>query len=154
MTVLAVCCPSATAELVSAEGNVTLISGSIYYPVFCTSDGNILSRWATDSPGGYQSDYFEWGEVPVFILDLGSDSTMSMIAFWGFSTNGPSNSSVSRFSLRFATDAEGQDGMAASVTYAPTFYPANLDRNSQQDFDFDRLVSVRPSTRAQVSASS
>jgi hypothetical protein len=143
MAVFAVCCPHALAELISAEGNVTLVSGSMYYPVSCTSDGNILSRWATNSPGGYQSDYFEVGPVPVIILDLGSDTTMSRVAFWGFGTSGPSNSSASRFSLRFAIDAEGPQGVAGSITYTPTFYPANLGQTLEQDFDFDRLVTAR-----------
>ena len=143
LAVPAVCCWHARAELISAEGNVTLISGSIYYPVSCASDGNILSRWATDSPGGYQSDYFETGPVPVFVLDLGADVTISRVAFRGFGTNGPSNNSASRFSLRFATEAQGPDNMGGSILYGPVFYPANLDQSVQQDFDFSQLVTAR-----------
>ncbi|MCD6391941.1 MAG: CotH kinase family protein, partial [Planctomycetes bacterium] len=143
LTVPVVCCCHARAELISAEGNVTLISGSFYYPVSCASDGNILSRWATDSPGGYQSDYFESGPVPVLVLDLGVDVTISRVAFRGFGTNGPSNNSASMFSLRFATEAQGPDDMGGSILYAPVFYPANLDQSVQQDFDFSQLVTAR-----------
>jgi len=142
-TTVLILVPPAQSELVHADGNVTLVAGSQYYPVAYASDGNTASRWVTDAVGGYPSDYFEYGPIPIIILDLGSDVSMDIVAFFGYGTDGPHNNCASAFSLRFATETEGTGGFGTSISYNPTINPENLSQTTQQNFAFGTIITAR-----------
>ena len=57
------------------------------------------SRWVTDAPGGFPSDFIEQSGKPVLVLDLGSARALNEISVWGYATTNANG--VSRFSLRF-----------------------------------------------------
>ena len=102
------------------------------------------SDWVTMADAGYPADYIEDVGMPVIRLDLGKDVVLDEISTWGYAdtnTNG-----MREFSLRFATNAEGPEGYATSITYNPSFivedffeYTAVERRSSE----FDQPVVAR-----------
>jgi len=131
------------AQWIDAAGRVSLVAGSTQYPPGYASDGDVASRWITQSPGGFGTDYFTLGPEPVLVLDLGSDVTLSGVVFNGYGISGPDNNSARSFSLRFATSAEGSDHIGQSIPYRPLFEVENLDHNTPQVLAFDRIVEAR-----------
>ncbi len=108
-----------------------------------TVPANIQS-WVTNAPGGFPSDYFDFGPTPVLTLDLGSDTSLSEISLWGYDDNFnlANSNSASEISLRFATETDGIGGFGTTIGYSPTFFLAhnNVDR---QSFGFGQDVSAR-----------
>ncbi len=103
--------------------------------------GGPTGNWVTAAPGGFPNDYLvNPGEPPVITVDLGEDQLLGEISFWGYDDTNANG--VSEFSLRFATDAEGTDGLGSSITYNPTFNPI-LNATVRQSFDFAELVTAR-----------
>ena len=98
------------------------------------------SRWVTDAPGGFPSDFIEQTGKPVLTLDLGAARVLNEISVWGYATTNANG--VSRFSLRFATAAEGMAGFGTSITYHPSFEPA-IDDAERQSFPFTETVIAR-----------
>lgn len=98
------------------------------------------SRWVTDAPGGFPSDFIEQSGKPVLVLDLGSAQALNEISVWGYSTTNANG--VSHFSLRFATSAEGTAGFGTSITYHPSF-EASIDDAARQSFPFAETVIAR-----------
>jgi hypothetical protein len=127
-------------ELIHADGNVTLIEGSAYYAVENASDGITTNFWVTEDPGGYPSDYYEFGPAPIMVMDLGSDVVIDAVAYWGYFVVG---NSTSEFSLRFATGADGPVGFGTSVTSNPTLYPGPEDNTVQQNLPMGVTVKAR-----------
>ncbi|MBN1124284.1 MAG: hypothetical protein JXA82_04695 [Sedimentisphaerales bacterium] len=134
--ILAVAAPT-LGELIHANGNVTLVAGSEYFPVSQASDGDPSTQWVTEDPGGYPSDYFDYGPVPVMVMDLGEDVALDAVAFWGY---GISGNSTSEFSLRFAKEA---DGIGSWQSYNPTFHTGPQGNSVQQNFPFGLIVLAR-----------
>jgi len=97
-------------------------------------------RWVTAAPGGFPSDYIEQTGKPVLIFDLGEDRTLSEISVWGYTTTNANG--VSRFSLRFATAAEGEQQLSASISYNP-FFDSVIDDAPRQSFAFSEVVTAR-----------
>ena len=110
--------------------------------------GGAEGNWVTAADAGFPADYIEEVAQPVIQFDLGEDRTLKEISVWGYaSTN---TNGTSRFSLRFATDAEGgNDGILGSVnygqsvTYNPTFNISNENTDIQQYNLFDQEVVAR-----------
>ena len=103
--------------------------------------GGDAGNWVTADPGGFPSDFIEVAGAPVLVIDLGQDVALSDVSVWGYAdtnTNG-----VKTFSLRFATDAEGDAGFGQSITYNPSFEAHNDDANARQRFAFGEAVSAR-----------
>ena len=99
---------------------------------------NSSQPWYTTQPC-YPCDYFTSGRpVPVLTLDLGQNQLLSEISVWG---HGNPNS-VSRFSLRFATAAEGTGAFGTSIIYNPVFLPAQQSL-TMQEFGFSQSVVAR-----------
>ena len=96
--------------------------------------------WVTNAPGGFPSNYIDAAGTPVIALDLGQDTALNEISTWGYAADNANG--VSEFSLRFATEADGPDGMGTSITYNPTFAMA-LDPVPRQSNAFDELVTAR-----------
>ena len=96
--------------------------------------------WVTGAPGGFPSDYLAVAGVPVLIFDLGSDVALSEISVWGYSTTNANG--VSRFSLRFATAAEGTENFGSSISIRPAFNPM-IGATSRQSFSFGQSVTAR-----------
>ena len=97
-------------------------------------------RWVTAAPGGFPSDYIEETGKPVLIFDLGEDRPLSEISVWGYTTTNANG--VSRFSLRFATAAEGEQQLSASISYNP-FFDSVIDDTPRQSFAFSEVVIAR-----------
>ncbi len=97
-------------------------------------------RWVTAAPGGFPSDYIEQTGKPVLVFDLGEDRTLSEISVWGYTTTNANG--VSRFSLRFATAAEGEQQFSASISYNP-FFDSVIDDAPRQSFAFSEVVTAR-----------
>jgi len=98
------------------------------------------SRWVTNAPGGFPSDYIAVAGAPIITLDLGQDVPLNEISVWGY-TPGNANG-VSEFDLQFATNAEGTGGFGTSITYNPTFNPT-IDDVARQSFGFGQVVTAR-----------
>ncbi|MGI9239825.1 MAG: CotH kinase family protein [Verrucomicrobiales bacterium] len=98
------------------------------------------SRWVTDAPDGFPSDFIEQTGRPVLILDLGSARALDEISVWGYATTNANG--VSRFSLRFATSSEGPGGFGTSIGYSPSFEPT-IDDSARQSFAFSETVVAR-----------
>lgn len=98
------------------------------------------SRWVTAAPGGGSSDYLAVAGMPVLVFDLGSDVALSEISVWGYSTTNANG--ASRFSLRFATAAEGTGNLGSSISINPTFHPVIGDA-ARQSFAFGQSVTAR-----------
>lgn len=98
--------------------------------------GNL--SWATIQPC-YPCDYFTTSQpIPRLTLDLGQDRLLSQISIWGYGhPNG-----ASRFSLLFATGAEGTGAFGTSIAYNPVFLPAQQSL-TLQDFTFTQNVTAR-----------
>ena len=97
-------------------------------------------NWVTDAPGGFPSDYIAVAGMPVLVLDLGADVSLSEISVWGYDQS--NGNGVREFSLRFATAGDGSAGFGTSVTYNPTFLPLN-QTTPRQSFAFDQAVTAR-----------
>ncbi|MEZ5301764.1 MAG: CotH kinase family protein [Verrucomicrobiales bacterium] len=97
-------------------------------------------RWVTDAPGGFPADYIALFGKPVIVVDLGEDRLLAEISTWGYTTGNANG--VKRFSLRFATDAEGPSGFGNAVAYAPSFAMI-LDELPRQSFEFAEAVTAR-----------
>ena len=143
--VLALTCAPAVshAALINAGGNVTETTATLdttlgaAYSVPHVSDGGTTTRFVT---WGHTSDYFAGGGTPpVFVIDLGGNVAMDAAAFWNYG----GGNSTSSFALKFATAADGTSGFGTSITYNPTFAPANLSNAIQQDFAFSQIVTAR-----------
>ena len=96
--------------------------------------------WVTGAPGGFPSDYIAVAGVPVLVFDLGSDVALSEISVWGYSTTNANG--VSRFSLRFATAAEGTGNFGSSISINPTFNPMT-GATARQSFSLGQSVTAR-----------
>lgn len=135
----------ANADLINAGGDVS--SNVInFFAISNASDGNTTSSWVTDDPAPAGSGYFVDKPLPTptLILDLQSDQDIRGAAFWAYATNVAANrNSVSEFSLRFATDAEGTANFGNSITYNPTFNPAHISQSIQQNYFFGQDISAR-----------
>ncbi len=100
------------------------------------ADGN----WVTGAPGGFPSDFIEVAGEPILVFDLGADLTLAEISIWGYSTGNANG--AKDFSLRFATEAEGEAGIGGSISYNPSF-AASIDDMMRQSFPFDEVVTAR-----------
>ena len=80
------------------------------------------SRWVTDAPGGFPSDYIAVAGAPVISLDLGQDRLLNEIGVWGYQASNANG--VSEFSLGFSTEAEGP---AINSSSAGPFFLLNDD---------------------------
>ncbi|MDA0811412.1 MAG: choice-of-anchor D domain-containing protein [Verrucomicrobia bacterium] len=96
--------------------------------------------WVTAAPGGFPSNYIEVAGEPTIVLDLGDDVPLSEISVWGYSTGNANG--LSKFSLKFATSAEGAESFGASISYNPTFEPF-LNAVPRQSFPFEETVFAR-----------
>jgi len=111
--------------------------------------GGAEGLWVTAADAGFPSDYIEEVGKPVIQFDLGRDVPLKQISTWGYA-QGNSNG-TSEFSLRFATDAEGPDGIlddavvnyGESITYNPTFFVDELDASRQRFSLFEEHVTAR-----------
>lgn len=99
------------------------------------------ATWVTDAPNGGTGDYFNPvpEPAPKLTFDLGENVPLDEISVWGYTFLG---NSVSDFSLRFATDAEGPDSAGASIAYNPTFTAA-ANNTQRQSFRFAQAVTAR-----------
>lgn len=134
---------AARADLISAKGQVWSVNAAAPAPHFyalSNASNGAASTWVTAAGG---ADYFATYPTgqPVLLLDLGADVTMDSAAFFNYSTDNANN--TSRFSLRFATAAEGPMGMARSIAYAPTFTPAYGGPAVREDLAFAQPVTAR-----------
>ena len=101
--------------------------------------GGNKGDWVTDTCGS-PCDYIQTKGQPKLVFDLGRDLVIDGISVWGYdSTNA---NGVSRFSLAFATAAEGPNGFGKSVSYQPQYSLTNDDK-SRQAFAFSGTVSAR-----------
>lgn len=96
--------------------------------------------WYTNDPGGFPSDYIAANPGPEYIwLDLGADSLLGEISYWGYSTGNANG--MRDFNVSFATDAEGGAGglgdelYGTSITANPVF-AALQDNVPRQSFSF------------------
>lgn len=96
--------------------------------------------WVTTDPGGYPSNYFDFAEAPILLVDLGADTDLAEISIWGYASS--NDNGIKEFQLRFATQAEGEAGFGTSIMYSPTF-TALKDPVPRQSFLFDRVVRAR-----------
>ncbi len=97
--------------------------------------------WVTNDPNGGTGDYFDpvpWPE-PRLVFDLGADVALAEISVWGY---GISGNSLKDFSLRFATSAEGPDGIGTSIAFNPGFV-AQTPPGPRQSFMFGQAVTAR-----------
>lgn len=101
------------------------------------------TTWVTNAPNGAAGNYFEPlpEPAPRLIFDLGENVPLGEISVWGYST-GIEGNSMKDFSLRFATDAEGQDAAGTSITFNPA-YSAGPQISPRQSFLFGRIISAR-----------
>ena len=103
------------------------------------SDGSVETSWySAQSP----DDYFESGATPpVFILDVGRDRTIDGTSFTNYYEQ--SSNRVTKFSLRFATDAEGMHGVGTTIP-GSSFTPSIHTKTDQAEFlPFARPVNAR-----------
>ena len=56
------------------------------------------SRWVTDAPGGFPSDYIAEAGEPVLVFDLGSEVSLAEVSVWGYATSNANG--VSEFGVR------------------------------------------------------
>ena len=130
-----------SAELISAEGNVTQIAGVAYFSPSNASDGDPGTTWVTNVPCGADYHSCAAGLTAVLLVDLGTDVPMNGIAFWNYADSNANN--TTEFNLRFATDADGPDYVGASIAYNPAFTSDVANNIEQQDYAFDRIVVAR-----------
>lgn len=131
---------TANAALVNAGGDVTT-TASQFFPVSRAGDGNTASNWVTNAN---VPDYFTAFGPAVLIFDLQSDQPLTGAAFNAYATDVNANrNSVSVFSLRFATDAEGTGAFGSSIAFNPTYNPAHISQSIQQDFLFGQQIDAR-----------
>ncbi len=97
-------------------------------------------NWVTEACG-FPCDYLETFDPPVMTLDLGEDVDLNEIHVWGY--NGDNANGVSEFALRFATQADGDNGFGTSIAYNPTFSDLENDTSKLQAFRFDQTVKAR-----------
>lgn len=102
------------------------------------------ATWYTDAPGGFPSDYIDVHAGPEYIwLDLGADSLLGEISYWGYSTGNANG--MREFNVSFATDAEGGAGglgdeaYGTSITDNPAF-TALQDNVPRQSFNFSSVT--------------
>ena len=101
--------------------------------------GGDKGNWVTASCGS-SCDYIQAKGQPKLVFDLGRDVLIDGISVWGYdSTNA---NGVSRFSLAFATAADGSNGFGKSVSYQPQSTLTNND-TSRQTFAFSETVTAR-----------
>lgn len=98
------------------------------------------TTWVTNAPGGYPSDYIAVAGEPVLIVDLGVETNLAEVSIWGYAAT--NDNGLKEFKLRFATEAEGETGFGASITYNPAFTAIQAPV-PRQSFFFDRLVKAR-----------
>lgn len=98
--------------------------------------------WVTNAPNGGAGDYFAPlpDPAPVLVFDLGSDVPLGEISFWGYADTNANG--ANQFSIRFATDAEGNAAFGTSITYNPTFNPTQ-PATPRQSFPFTETVVAR-----------
>lgn len=98
--------------------------------------------WVTEAPNGATGDYFDPlpDPAPSLVFDLGEDVPLDEISVWGYSIS--AGNSMSDFSLRFATSAEGSEGAGGSISYNPTF-TADSNSTFRQSFPFSQTVTAR-----------
>lgn len=98
--------------------------------------------WVTNAPNGATGDYFDPlpDPAPSLVFDLGEDVPLDEISIWGYSVS--AGNSMSDFSLRFATNAEGFEGLGGSISYNPTF-TADSNSSFRQSFPFSQTVTAR-----------
>lgn len=99
-------------------------------------DGN----WVTASCG-FPCDYIETWGMPVLTLDLGEDRDLSEINVWGYASTNANG--VSKFALRFATDADGPGGFGTSITFNPTYVDLFNHDTTRQTFPFGQVLTAR-----------
>ncbi len=102
--------------------------------------GGPATSWVTINPNG-AGDYYANGiPAPILVIDLGQDRVLSEISTWGYSdgnTNGGKD-----FTLRFATEAEGNTGFGSSIAYAPSF-EAGFNYAPRSSHPFSEIVIAR-----------
>ena len=110
--------------------------------------GGAEGNWVTADDAGFPSDYIEDVRQPVIQLDLGEERLLKEISVWGYASTNANG--TSRFSLRFASEAEGgPDGILGnidygnSISYNPTFDLSNVDTDVQQYKLFGEHVTAR-----------
>lgn len=103
--------------------------------------GGPEGNWVTDAPAGFPSDYIDKVGKPVLTLDLGANRSLGEISVWGYTASNANG--VSAFSLKFATEAEGEAGFGTSISYAPMFSGLVNSDNARQSFLFAQSVTAR-----------
>lgn len=98
------------------------------------------TRWVTDAPGGFPSDFIAVVGAPVITIDLGSDQLLGEMSLWGYTTGNSNGASAAM--LRFATSVEGSGGFGTSITYNPSFV-VDLNDIPRQSFTFSQNVTAR-----------
>ena len=96
----------------------------------------------TNAPNGGSGDYFGPPPTPParLVFDMGSDVRLSEISVWGYADTNANG--ANQFSLLFATEAEGTNGMGTSIVFNPTYYPTQ-PVTPRQSFDFAEPVWAR-----------
>lgn len=106
--------------------------------------GGAAANWVTTADCGFPCDYIDGVGMPTILLDLGQDVVLDEISTWGYedgNTNG-----AREFSLRFATDGDGENGFGTSVGYNPSFIVEEFDEFlaiERRSFEFDQAVVAR-----------
>jgi hypothetical protein len=136
---------SANAALISANGNVTLVStttvidgGTIAGASDVNNSPAANGQVYTNAPGGDGTDYFVEAVQPaeiIFDLDLGSTQNIDAIAFWNRNTTNNGNA-VTSFNAVFSTDSTFGN---ADDSQSFAFNPAN-NGGGQQDFTLGSVV--------------
>ena len=130
------------AELINANGNVTLVSTTTVFEqgnVTDASDGNTAStpngQIYTNAPGGGNADYFNVASDIVFDINLGGLYNIDEVAFWN---RGEFNgNSVSSFSTVFSPDSTFGNGNDSGLF---NFDPAVNIGGTQQNFSLGTTV--------------
>ncbi|MES2706846.1 MAG: hypothetical protein V4726_09615 [Verrucomicrobiota bacterium] len=101
------------------------------------------TTWVTNAPNGGTGNYFipVPDPAPKLVFDLGSNVPLGEISVWGYAT-GIEGNSMKDFSLRFATDAEGESGAGTSITFNPS-YSVGPQISPRQSFLFGRSITAR-----------
>lgn len=103
--------------------------------------------WYTSAPGGFPSNYLlANGGDEFLILDLGADTTLYELSYWGYSDG--NGNGMREFEVRFATDAEGgtavlgDESYGSSIALNPSFTALN-GATPRQSFPFGEAVTAR-----------
>ena len=99
-----------------------------------------VGNWVTEACG-YPCDYLETFDPPVITLDLGEDVDLNEIHVWGYDSG--NDNGVSEFQLRFATQADGENGFGTSIAFNPTFSELENDGSKLQVLPFGQSVKAR-----------